>query len=66
LDDHFAAEPLPPIVHSPRGGVTIEIEPLFANFKLLTFPSLRLVAKVPFAAAPAACSWSTSDPTLDV
>jgi hypothetical protein len=38
----------------------------FAAFELLTFPSLRLVAKVPFAAAPAACSWPTSDPTLDV
>jgi hypothetical protein len=36
-----------------------------ATFKLLTFPSLRLVAKVPFAAAPAACSWSTFDPTRD-
>jgi D-serine deaminase-like pyridoxal phosphate-dependent protein len=36
------------------------------NFELLTFPSLRLVAKVPFAAAPAACSWPTSNPTFDV
>jgi hypothetical protein len=26
-----------------------------ATFELLTSPSLRLVAKVPFAAAPAAC-----------
>jgi hypothetical protein len=31
-----------------------------ATFELLTFPSLRLVAKVPFAAAPAAWSWQLS------
>jgi hypothetical protein len=37
-----------------------------ATFELLTFPNLRLVAKVPFAAAPAACSWPTPHRTFEV
>jgi hypothetical protein len=48
-------------------GLTIAVTIALCRqlFELLTSPSLRLVAKVPFA-DPAADPWSTFDPTLGV